>query len=542
MKKFFLMNLILSIFSFTLFAQNLQDSIPLDSAFYKALDSLYLEAGFVPPSGSRPYSRAEAQKRLLKIKTESLSEQGKKLYEFALSKINFETTEKTDFAYQIKFNPAVEFYSHVPLNQYSLEHLVDYTWTYGYKDRLALLNMPMTIWAGNDLSARFDLKLTEDYRMIDNTYSPIGFTNPNVQNTFINIPSEASDFDTLLPFRGTINFGNNVYALEFGRNTASWGNGQSGNFIISNNLDFLDALKFKLFTDSFTFTSIYSVFQPDLSLGQVYEGFTAHRLEFVLFEKAEFAITEAISFGGPDSIPHLIHDLNPVTIYHGWLAPERANSLMQLEASYTPFKFFTLYTQVAIDEFQTKAETDAASFTNATATGVLAGVSMSVPFLQGFLNGHIEAAKTDPWLYNRRAAPYYHYQRRVWSFIEPACDEWIIKPLGYFSGPDSIVLNTKIEYFTLDTFSISLNYVLLMQGEVTLASTYPLAGSTDFALVTPSGIPEITNSISVKANYKLFDFLTLFLHGNLNFINEKNHILSQFSIDSEFAFGIQSSF
>jgi hypothetical protein len=324
--------------------------------------------------------------------------------------------------------------------------------------------------------------------------------------------------------------GGPAWSFRFGRNQVSWGNGYSGNLLLSDYSDFYDFLGLSMFGKNLKFSTFYSVFDavdPKTLAATIYEAFIAHRLDIRLFEKLSFAVNEAVTFGNTE--PELVRDLNYLMIFHNWTLPERTNSLLSVEFDYTPWRYFELYGQIAMDEFMTAYEAERDGNGGASVFAYLLGTKGSYPLGPGYLRAGLEWVMTSPWLYNRHASPYYYNVHRYYSLTTDSY-EYIVKPIGYKFGPDSIVWDFFTGYAIPNGPEISGGFFYHLQGETTiLTACAPLAGDEP-----PTGQnPERTMTFSISASCPVFPWLKA--GAEVAYITKSNvdHIAGTYSNDIE---------
>lgn len=422
-----------------LFSQ--QAIIPQDDLVYNQLDILLLESGHRPTFQRRPFSINELRQNLAIIDYSSLSSSGKALYDRILTRFKIKPLYSTDsFILSIRPIAAIEGYFSSGNDGY---------WQFGYEKRLPILRLPFEIIAGQQQQAQFliDISLKEEYRAISEDTA-----------NFSNIPKDLKHLDWYFPFRAFTSIGGDWWNLQFGRDTLDWGNGLSGNLILSGNADFHDNLTLRLFWPHFSFTSVYLLLDPWLTpeehefwsnqpkagwyhnYNEQYKAFAGHRFDMAIGRHINLAITEGALFG--NKYPQL-NDLNPAMILHNYFMPERSNSIFSLEIDITPMKYFSIAGQFAIDEFETAYEAGKGSRPGATAW--LANLQVAIPASNGYLRLLAEYVQIDPWMYNRwHPNTRLTNRRRIWSYIPPDGYIWINKPLGHGAGPDSDVLYAGI--------------------------------------------------------------------------------------------------
>ncbi|MEW5814196.1 MAG: capsule assembly Wzi family protein [Spirochaetota bacterium] len=488
-----------------LYSQNNQKIISIDSEVYNELETLYLEQGYALPSQSRPWSADQFDKAIEVLDPAKLSPAGRTTLEHIRSALKprlllhdkkllgFNTALNTNLEVYIRSNPAKT------------------TWEHGYEERLPLLTVPFELWLFNGFYADLEITLKEEYRAISE--DPKNYTN---------IPRKLTYFDLYFPFTAFFSLGGNHWNIQFGRDRVDWGNGNTGNMMISSFVDFYDFLKFDTYWKNFKFISLYAILDPwtkpgEETAGELYKAFFGHRLEFSFLKRFSIAVAEAMIFGG--KYPSL-RDFNPLMIFHNWYITEYGNSMMTIEVNVNPYKWVNLYLQYAMDEFQTPYEEEQGAGGRSAANGILGGLKGALPLGKGHLGFNAELAKTDPWLYNRTPPlTKYTARRMIWSFILPDGYEWVDKPLGYRYGPDAIVQNYSLNYSIAGFFTTGISFQIRDHGEMSIDTPFA-TGREAQSLKTPTGILETTRVL--KLGGEIFPFRFLSIGSNLYWINTTN--------------------
>ena len=73
MKRIIVSVALFIVLTFSIFASNMHEIIPLNSGFYNDIDALYLMSGNGTPSNARPWSKSEALLILNRITYEHLT-------------------------------------------------------------------------------------------------------------------------------------------------------------------------------------------------------------------------------------------------------------------------------------------------------------------------------------------------------------------------------------------------------------------------------------------------------------------------------------
>lgn len=468
-----------------LFSQNHQRVVELSSTLYSLLDSIYFESGKAHPYKAKPWTEEEFLFQIKQIDRTKLSDAGKSAYDFILASLEPPerrySEDKFSFRAGLELNPEVfyqipiagsEGYTTLERYYYKRDGVgvpvdSEHDWVHGYESRKAFLNIPLEFWFFDSLYMISSISAKEEDLA---TY--------NTGNYFNFLFDEASPYlDLYFPFRALISAGGENWNFQLGRDSLSWGNGISGNLMLSDYSDYYDFVQIKAYWKRFSITNLYIIMDRFTHNGTNidYKAFLGRRIDLRPHDRILISLTESVTFANLP--PELIRDFNFLMIFHNWTIPERTNSLMTVELSVNPWKYFNIYGQIAMDEFATAYEDERDGGGGPPIFGYLAGLSGSIPLGPGYLSLAAEWVLTSPWLYNRRAAPYYDNVRRYWSLAEDVYGNeykyaYVTKPLGYLYGPDSIVWYVNLNYLKPGGFSVLLETTFLTQGEKTISSVW----------------------------------------------------------------------
>lgn len=475
----------ISILAFPCFGDgNRQRIVPLDSEIYKDIDTLYLIKGLTPPSYARPWSEDEIDMILSKLDPDHLEGAEKLAYDNIIKsfqkRILLGKEEQAGVAIKLKAN--LEGYVKTDDDRDEWEH--------GYEERLPLVDIPFEFFLWNNFYIDFNLTLREAHDVVT-----------DCDYDYCNVPEKIQNLDPTIPFRAFMSAGGNHWNVQFGRDKLSWGNGETGNLVLSDYSDFYNVIKFTTYWKVLKFTTIYAGMEshltkeekeidktdPGLTQGNYdnfrerYKALMAHRLEARITDKVSVAATEAIIFG--NKYPEL-SNINPVTIFHSVFAPECSNSLMSLEADYAPCRGLDIYAQFAMDECKLAIESDSS---RPTALGYMLGARYVMPVSTGFLTLKLEGAKTDPYLYNRwHPLTRYTNRRRYWSYIEDGY-MYVDKPTGYEHGPDAMVFYLAGEYRIPDDLKLGAEVTMKFLGELNDSLSDPFSYNGARNRISPTG-------------------------------------------------------
>ncbi|RKX77084.1 MAG: hypothetical protein DRP87_10200 [Spirochaetes bacterium] len=477
LKVFFLSFFCTALFSTAfLCAQNNQEIYPVGSDIYYALTALYLEQGLAPPSSSRPFSGNEMRKALDRIDERRLSSAGQKTYRYVKSQLEGRVLygEKEGLAVNGSLEGNLEGYLHTN---------IDYTgWEYGYKERLPLLELPLEMWALDWFYANMVLTLKKDPFLVTE--------DPDNRSNFI---TDFAVVDVHFPYRAFLSAGGNHWNLRFGRDLYNWGNGYTGNLLLSDTLDYHDVLGFTTYWDNFKFSTLFLSLENweegnIREMDDVYKGFLGHRMEFRFLRRITISLFEGMMIGGKYS--ELRH-LNPFMIYHNWMLNDRySNIAFTMEANINPYRWINIYGQFLLDTVTSAFEKKEypGSDKIPQANGYLFGAESKIPLGQGYLGLGIEFVHTDPWVYLMEGQPDYIVERRFLSNYLKSIT-LISKPLGYGYAPDANVFSLRAGYRVFGFFNLGAEARIIDKGEITADTPYR-SDQEAAEMKTPSGVPQ----------------------------------------------------
>ena len=498
-------NIFLIIFCLTanLYSQNFQKIIQLDSEIYDYIDNIYLEQGMAYPSTARPWSKDELKHIMDSISKTELSEAGKKSLEIINNLLFSEKNSKEKLNFNAGAEINIEGYFRKELTD-SKTGDADLPWLHNYNERLPFINIPLELELGNYFYTAMDITIEDEPNVID-----------EYENKITNIIIDPMHINMQTPFRTFIAGGSKNWNIQFGRDQLSWGNGSSGNLMLSDSSKYYDFIKASTWWSKFKFTTVYVSLEPWLTPAEdteqvethedflydteLYKAFFGHRLEFFINPRLNIAVSESVIFGRkyPD-----LQDFNPVMIFHNWYIDEQANSLATAEINYSPLNNLILYGQFAVDQFQTSGEKAASASADKlpNALGFLAGIKGGKALSEGYLTANLEWIYTNPWLYTGTHTLLSYTSRwRVISNIDGDSGYKLYDtPLGYYTGPDCQVFYLNIDYTVPENYSASFEASYLLKGENTIYTEYA-SGDDPTSLTSPSGKNPIHN-ITGKLN------------------------------------------
>ena len=506
------MSVLLTAGSATVFSQNAQTILPHDSQAVSLLRSIYLEQGKDPLSTAGPFSIGELQMMLDKIDPSTLSPAGMHAYQVIKKEITTKLVSKP-MSLGVSAHPAasVEGYYHTNQDPSQTE------WQQDYNERLPLAAIPTQIWVGDNVFGEFDLSIRQN---------PDGLNPALVPQNYLNWTSNFEVLDYEIPQRAFVALGGDDWSFSIGRDRFSWGNGESGNLVVSDSPDYYDFGRITLYWPNFKYSFLWIMLDTDLEPygspvtwttlptnppyvnDNIPRNFFLHRLDFSIFDRATISALEGMLVGGvqPD-----LADFNPVMIFHDLFNFANSSIITALEADVNPWKYFELYGQAASNKLVSPQEVErygTASSSVANTYALLGGARSRIPIWSGYLNAGAEYTVVSPWMYLREN-PLISYE--WWRYLAsnvPGSSQWESAPLGYFTGPDAIVFYVWAGYDMPGLFSVSVDYENDQQGEQNFSTPY-VESLAAAALVEPTGIPEERNIIHLNSTVDPFPFLRL---------------------------------
>jgi hypothetical protein len=345
------------------------------------------------------------------------------------------------------------------------------------------------------------------------------------------------DLNFFVPFRTLVAFGGRGWNFQIGRDRLSWGNGESGNFMVGDHVHYHNAARATFYNGTFKYMYNISSFpnprhyykitavtspmdykvdewQPTGIEGESYSGnpydeglnlFIAHRLEWRLFrEKLGFALSESVMYQSDTGtiIPDV---LLPSMFLHDLYNNPNQNSLLALEADFSILPRLNIYGQMAVDEFniplaENPPKPDAPG--NQETMAFMAGAKTAFPLWRGMFSASFEYVKTPPNLYlhevRKGGTLTYIVANR---YAETSMQQYGEEFLGYRWGGDARVFNLRASYREFGRLDLTANLFLMTHGTRDKWSKLAQVYSTDTDRTdVPTDVPITENHAGVD-NY-----------------------------------------
>ncbi len=406
----------------------------------------------------------------------------------------------------IESAPAV--YAAVSFDAYSTNNG---TW----KSRKPILQVPITMQYADWLTAFVQYDIREDHNTLEYSGAP---------NNWNNIPDKIEYIDFTAPFEAWIGLQKGAFSVLAGRYSARMGNGSTGSLILSDSADFYDTVRIQCKLPGFSYTMQLISIYPLVTNNTLASAITTwqknalyHHIDVMIGKRISIGLTEAVMIGGMN-VP--LAAFNPLIIFHNLFLWNHiagtsqgfmpASSFLGAEIRINPWKYIELYGSFAMNQFQTDFEK---SYYQATtipdAIGFLAGMKAAVPLSDGWLTATIEYVYTNPWLYIRENELNSWFWYRALTSNYPGAIQSVAIPLGYPTGPDTIVLFASLGYEIFDKLKISASFASITRGENDAQTPYEESEQAA-SLRTPSGIPEKILKVDTACSYSFSQLFSIF--------------------------------
>lgn len=458
----------------------------VDDEIYMAIYNLFISAGYSPLFSSGPWSQAELIKMLSSIDYTTLTPSEKSLYNKINNKLNEAdyTFSPDAFGFSININTALETYTHLNTSDYFQGHE---NWIYPYQKQLPVLSAGLGFHPFESMMIYTDFLLGKTYSE-ENGFGTTHF-NTNIP---INI---ATDMNVSMPYRAYVSVGGNYWNILLGRERISWGEGESGNFLIGDNFPYNNTCRFTAYNSNLKYTFLtnfylhpqnYDIDKQHLPINGIYM-FMAHRLEWRIHNKFNINLSESIIYQNETNYID-ISILNPAMFFHDYYMRGNANSSITIELNYTPIRNLSLYFQGIVDEFGFGGD----EYHNPNAIGLMLGTKYIHTFSNEVIAKTIvEAVYTDPYLYLRDSYDNAGFPLNFTAaFREFAIDKGIVNHInfiGYGYGNDLIAVMVKEDISKYELFNTSLSITYIAKGSKDINSQWrTITGS----LLAPTTSPE----------------------------------------------------
>lgn len=453
---------------------------PTGHEVYRLFDSLFVSAGYVQPSSSRPWTAAEARNELSRVDVSKLDANQEALYR-RIEQIVAPPEKEESIRVGVEFSPeayihtneaystddmwAYSFNERKPFATLSLDASLGCFYTYcelGYGwGRTTNKDESMSLQAiaeaeNKDWIGLGAIVLVEDGGTMVVTKSDV------YSRTFrFNFPA-ITQIEIDVPRRTNIVFAWAHASVGIYKDRKEWGSSRIGNFIFDSHVSAYNYATLKVFGQKFAFdytlmipAQAYSNIQGAEKPAEFRRVFAAHRLDWYALKNLSFAMSENIMyrFDTPD-----LDILNPAGIYHNQTNSILINAIAHLEAQYVPCPGLRFFFQYSLDQATAPTEAD----TQDSAMGYSGGISFSHVGEKGILNLSLEGAYTDSAFYRRN-----HVDFIIWtnnSTNKPYTRYPIFTYIAFRYGGDTAALRLDAGYDMLSGIGLYGNASVIWQG------------------------------------------------------------------------------
>ena len=511
-----------------------QEVLPLSSSVYSDMDLLYLLSGTGTPSGSRPWTKAEAQMILTQAYRSNQHGVEKALYESLERRVHEELrwNFSDGFSLSAHADISVELYSHTNTDFSSYG-----SWVYSYVDRKPLVKLSLDLALSDFFYTYSDLQYGYGLHTDDDTLKKVedkgvGALIPSNSNVYYideftelvqyqrkhanNIIPSSVHIDFQTPKRSVISLGSYKWNATFSRDKIAWGNSRIGNFILNDHVDFHEYLRFVAFSEYFKYEALLVFFDTYYTTTPTIRMFLAHRLEFRPWRKVTFAVSENVMY--QDSTLDL-RFLNPAFVYHNLNERSRFNAIAHAEIAYVPIAGLRFFGQFALDQAVAPNEGENPEL---PAWAFSAGVDYAATIDQGILQSSLELSMSLPHMYRRDKVDFLMARRYA------SLNYWDAVKLDYIGSPyggDALVLHSETIYRIIDRGSLRLAFTGVLKGDVdmftVLDDTASVYGTKMFAkdaintmlVATMGGSFTVLHKTSSKLKWDIYGSLSAVMKG-----------------------------
>lgn len=554
-KKSFLLLIFFTFGSlFNLCARGTQELVPAGHWIYDSIEDICTEVGIVNFADCQPLTIAELRLYLSELNDFDLSEassvQLKKINEY----FDYENVGFSSDILKLGFEPSVNLSGFYKTND-------EIDWVYDRYQRKPFISAPVSISAADYVTLKMDLSfaMNKNHSLLNNRY--------------INVPLEEDDIDINFPDTGYFSTGykfteNTGVSFQLGKGARNIGKTLTGSMIWSEYLTGVSYAQLNLYSPNIHYAGVVSQFNVDRYM-------YTHQIDARFFKKFQFSVLEGVFVYAPMELRFL----NPLTIFHG-MAPWReyentskdsethTGAYLGLKFQYTPIKNLKFYGLYAMTQFQTGYETsNYPDDVTPNGIGGQLGSLYVIPFKNGRFSFALEGSYAQPYLYIKESPN--------WSLVRTYAEnmgskrypfyEWIGSPFG----PDTISGEFKAGYELPNKYSVDLIYLFMARGEMSGTRVFTSMTDSDGSyawggvytgndypddwcypeksrmgaekakamqsLVTPTGIPEYVNRISLRGTYNFNSKVEALVQPSFVYIFNNNHESKNFACGFEIA-------
>lgn len=503
-----------------------------DSPYIRRINDLSTAAGILPLSASPPLTGYDLKRKLDSLKQQAY---GSSSVQSAISQIEDElfAEEETYIGSFITLSP--EFYANLD------DQAREWEWVERYADRAPILSVQAETIFADHLFGIFTYGIEK--RLNSEDFQGPNFSFPYSENT------SETNLQNSFPQTAYMAYASEHVTTAFGRDTLSWGQGNTGNLVIGSHVPYHDfflasasnaVLKYSFLTVPMNeldasgeavipSTAAESDYWNALFHGTNMRIAIAHRLEAEFSPRLRISLTEW-TMHYADRLD--IRMLSPVMLLHNYQNFGEVNNTITLEIESALSQGLLLDFQFFLDQFQTTGELEAYADAPPAAYAALLGLKYVHQTDKGSLSGYLEGVYTSPFVYLRAGDHTENYgeegtEETMYNLdfvhaVNMRYGDGSVNFLGYLYGPDSIVAAVKLAYTRHGLYKIFGDLRYIAQGERGLIvegdDQSMEFGSDTMNMISPSGIPTYRLIIGAGGSYSIHS-IPVTLYGNTYFTN-----------------------
>lgn len=452
MKKNICLFFLIILLPFYMNAQVVNDSQIIEGNhwIYDAFNMLALETTSNSFTNNSPVSAGELKLYLKNYDKESLSDNGKEIYDeieaFLYTKKNFFPDKAYEAVIGLTLAPEVNYKSNENI-----------AWTNRYNYKSFPLIADFDSGFSNYVSAGADFFIGKNYK------------SANKPDSFTNLPLAFDEIEFMFPrfCYGSAGktFDNWGFNVNVGKEGLKIGNTQTGSIIYNNTFETDGYIQLSAFTDDYKFTlDIIEVSQNKFLYW--------HQFDARLWKKFKISVME----GALINEPFEIRFINPFMVFHSFsfwknystdvenhfYNESHCCAFLGVSFEYNPIKYLRLYGLYAMNEMQLPNERYGSNLAYPDSFGLQFGAELKIPSsFGGYWNSRLESVYCSPYLYVKQAPEWSLYKTRMDMITFSDVNSWIGSPFG----PDCFVIDASFGYEKFNKWSCSLGYQMLLKGE-----------------------------------------------------------------------------
>lgn len=573
MKKLIVTIIVLTALTLSLFAANYQKTYLMSDEVWQKTNRLCIMNGALGPAPVSPTTGENILRALKRLNYNSLSGKDKKIYNEIIAELDSATNtaqfKGNDYAFRMNVDAALEGYifNHTK-STYLNEFFIP------YQDRPSMLGVEGEVFVGNNLYLDFKYDLRDNYagyvddsglRTTDSGYF-YNFTNfsyflsPRYTGGWETVTSDEHNMFNSTPLKAGASFGNHLYNFFIGRNRQAFGNGQTGNLVLGDNLPYQEFMKFEASTDFITYelslthfdntqgdlASSYDYGTNDFTLNGEHQNRTIQRLDFNFSNRLRLAMNIGAIYNTDAPLDWRL--IMPMALVHNWEnldeaieleAGDEGNNIMGFEIEYVLKPGIILSGQLVIDQFRIAVEKYSVV---PDAYGFIANITKLKDRGNVTIQDQAEAVFTSPYLYlntKTKDGKYHWGYDFIVGYAYNGTES--LAYTGHPYGPGTIALNLRRTYIYEKGSQLAFNALVKLHGNKGIEYGYRNSNNqhnqgadnnTSTSAILPTGYVETTLRFDIAYSRPINEHLSVRLQGasisQWNYQNVKDEFKQSF--------------